>query len=178
MSRPRVSKEKTAARVAYVAGQLSLLLSDAEIIAATSAKFDCSPRVAARYLDQARKRSLFSDRSKRAFQDSAAHAYAGLFRASLSRKGSVECPECKAKVQVAKPSIGTAGNMLRGLVDLWKLQATPEDMLSSDELRAATVQAMLGQADCFTTEELVAMAAEFSAIVERRKPAQMPLDLG
>lgn len=179
MSRPRISKEEKAARLAYVAGQLSLLLSDEEIIAATSAKFDVSPRVAAQYLKAAEERSLFGTRSKRKFQDRVGHAYAGLFRAALTRRGKVkgECPQCEADVyvEVPKPAIGTASGQIKGIVDLWKLQATPEDMLTSDELRTATVQAMLAQADRFTTEELSAMATEFSAIVERRKPAQLPL---
>jgi hypothetical protein len=180
--RTRISKEEKASRVAYVAGQLSLLMSDDEIIAAASAKFDVSPRVAAQYLKAAEDRSLFGTRSKRKFQDRVGHAYAGIFRASLTRKGKVkgECPQCEAEVyvEVPKPALGTASAQLKGLADLWKLQATPEDMLTSDELRAATVAAMLAQADRFTTEELTAMATEFSAIVERRKPAQMPLDLG
>lgn len=181
MSSPRLSKAEQDERVGYASGLLSQMLSDVEICSALSRKFDCSPKLAARYLDQARKRSIFADRNKRTFQDTIGHAYAGLYRASLSRKSTVKgtCPKCEAEVQVSvpKPSIGTAAAILKGLTDLWKLQATPEDMLADAELRAATVQAMRGQADRFTDEELEAMAADFAAILERRRPAQMPLDL-
>lgn len=181
MARQRISKEELAERVSYASGLLTQLLSDEEIETAVVKRFDCSSRLAKQYLRKAEERSLFGHRSKRKFQDRVGLAYAGLFRASLSRKGKVkgECPQCQAEVyvEVPKPSLGTAGAQLKGLTDLWKLQAVPEDMLSSDELRAATVQAMLAQADRFTTDELASMATEFAAIVERRKPAQMPLPM-
>lgn len=161
------------------AGRLAMLYSDAEVIAVLSAEFDCSPRVAGTYLAAAKERSPFAARNRRAIQDTFGYGYIGLHRAALTRKGKVkaECPQCEAEVyvEVPKPALSTAKSVMDSMVALWKAQASPEDMLSSDELRAATVQAMLAQADRFTTEELMSMLGEFAAIVEQRKPAQLPL---
>lgn len=181
MSRSKVSKVEKEKRVQTAAARLALLYSDAEIVAALSTEFDCSPRMAGKYLADAKERSPFAARNRRSIQDSFGYGYIGLHRAALTRKGKVkgECPKCgeDVHVEVPKPALSTAKSVMDSMVNLWKAQASPEDMLSSDELRAATVQAMLAQADRFTTEELSQMADEFSGILERRKPAQLPLDL-
>jgi hypothetical protein len=172
----RAEREK---RVQTAAARLAHLYSDREIVTALSLEFDCSQKLAGKYLQAAKNRSPFASRDRRAIQDTFGFGYLGLHRAALTRKGKVkgECPQCgeEVQVEVPKPALSTAKGVMDSMVALWKAQASPEDMLSSDELRAATVQAMLAQADRFTTEELTSMLTEFQAIVERRAPAQLPL---
>lgn len=158
-------------RIQRVQAMLASFHSNAEIRAHLCEEYGISERQAYADIQTAQECSFHSEARER-MHLGVIESMRERYRIAMSRTRTVTCPECKYEGAVTTaPNLNAAERVVSSMIKAFKLEITPEELLSDEQLREQILATWLGTLHMYSDDELATIRERIALINRTREHA-------